>query len=356
MSGRASGRILACFAPFLVLVVGGRVAAQAPSKPPASEPAIDDHARPEELAAARELWTDGLELEKSKKWLEALENFTKVGQIRMTPQVRYHVAFCNEHVGRFVEALNGYQLAVQEARALGDRARDVAENTPARIAAVRGRVARLRIQIDGQLRTSIVLLDGKKLSRALVGHDIPVDPVPHRVELVRAGQVLDVKTMTFSEGATETAVFSVDDPAELESPAAPVLPAAPPVQSNLPSPADSGRLPAYLVAGTGALLLGAGGVFYALREQTIANLRLVCTNGDSGCDPNYLPTENLGRDYTTASRVLFGIGGAALATGITLWFVFGPDEPKATNSKPPLAKPVVGLAPGLGGLHAYGQF
>ncbi len=331
---------MACVASF-----GGSAAATEPIVASAVE-----QPGAEALAAARDLWTGGLELEKSKDWAGALEKFVRVGQVRMTPQVRYHIAFCSEHVGKFVDAMNGYQLALQEARAFGDKARDVAENTPPRIEAVRDRVAKLRVHVEGTLRTSIVLLDGKKLSTALLDQEIPVDPGMHVVEVARAGTVIDRQKITFDEGASQTVEFQVDDPVAVE-----VAPRTPNAWAS-PKPEAPSRLPAYLTAGAGAALLVGAGVTYFLREQTIANIRLTCANGDSGCDPDYTPTEELGRMYTTASRVLLGVGGAAVATGVTLWFVLAPDDGEAAAMTPAEPQLSVGLSPTIGGAVLHGSF
>jgi hypothetical protein len=358
MFGRHSIGAVTCAA--CVCVAAQSAHADTPAPKPSTAQAAEDSTKaaeaptPEELAAARELWMSGLELEKAKDWSGALDKLTKVGHVRMTPQVRYHIAFCSEHLGKYVDALNGYQLAIQEARALGDKARDVAENTPARLEAVRSRIAKLRLHVEGKLRASTLSLDGKKLSRALVDHDIPVDPGAHKVEVRRAGAVVDAKTVTLAEGATAEVSFTINEPIDLDEAdgEAPVEVPLPPA----PAPSGTSRLSAYVTGGAGLALVAGGGVVWALREATIANIRLTCTNGDGGCDPNVEPTEELGRAYTNVGRVLFAAGGAAVVTGVTLFFVLAPDETDATTGKPSVAKAAVGIAPTPGGAVLYGAF
>jgi hypothetical protein len=305
---------------------------------------------PEELAAARELWSRGLELERAKDWAGALSTFEKVGKVRMTPQVRYHIGLASEQLGKLVDALNAYQLAVQEARLAGDKGRDVSENAPARIEVLRGRVAKIRLHIVGRLRTSTLLLDGKKLSPALLEQDIPVDPGKHLVEVRRGDVVFEKSVLELDEGASESMDLRVDDPAT--SPVSALTMEA----SASASESDEGpmRWPAYLTAGAGVAILAAGGTFWALREGTIATIRESCAGADTGCDPTLRSEEDLGRTYTTAGRVLFGVGGAALAAGIVLWIV----PPGGSGSSSAGARPQssVGVSFGPGGVLVRGGF
>ncbi|MBM4359021.1 MAG: hypothetical protein FJ096_13030 [Deltaproteobacteria bacterium] len=306
----------------------------------------------EELAAARELWTKGLELEKQKDFSGALSTFESVGKIRMTPQVRYHIGLESEQLGRLVDALNAYQLAIQEARQLGDKARDVLENTPPRIEALRGRVAKLRVTTTGVIRTSTLLLDDRKISAALLDVDIPVDPGQHTIEARRDGKIVDSKTVALREGGSEAVVLLVDDPKEVAP--------EPPTQATAPTSTGfhfRERWPAYATAGGGVALLATAGVFWGLRGATIANIRETCKSGDTGCNPEYQPTEDLGRAYTTTSVVLVGVGAAAVAAGATLWLVW----PMLHEDAPPTAKaarirPTLGVSPTANGLLLRGSF
>jgi hypothetical protein len=304
----------------------------------------------EELAAARQVFNDGLDLEKKEQWADALAKFALVAKIKMTPQVRYHLARCHERLGRLVDALNGYELAAQEAKAMGDKARDVLENAPPRAAELRSRVAHVRIQVTGTVRSSRILLDGRAVSLALVDTLIPVDPGAHRIEVRRGADVTAERELQLAAAASETVALTIDDPVPSPPPTASTAPPPPP-----PPPPPPSRVPAYATAGAGAALLVGGGVLWGLREATIAAIRETCTGEDTGCDPAFEPTEELGRTYTTVSYVLFGVGGAAVATGVVLWLVLAPPEDTAASgARAPLVR--VGLAPSPGGATLLGGF
>src|SRR5260221_658363 len=72
-----------------------------------------------ELSKARALFQRAIELEQAGNYTQALEQFRDVGQVRMTPQVRFHIATCEEKLGRLVTALGGYELALADAETVG---------------------------------------------------------------------------------------------------------------------------------------------------------------------------------------------------------------------------------------------
>ena len=77
---------------------------------------------PTELAVARRLFNEAEALEKEERWSEAALKIREAIRIKETPGLRYHLAFCEEHMGLLVEAMNDYA-----------RARDlIAQGTPAR--------------------------------------------------------------------------------------------------------------------------------------------------------------------------------------------------------------------------------
>ena len=82
-----------------------------------------------ELEAARKAFAAGIELEKAGDYEGALAKFEETSSVKMTPQVRFHVALCHEKLGRFVEAIEGYELAAKQAEAEGT-APEVAKRAP----------------------------------------------------------------------------------------------------------------------------------------------------------------------------------------------------------------------------------
>jgi hypothetical protein len=310
----------------------------------------------EEIAAARQLFVEAKDLEKKEEWEPALERLRKVAEVKMTPQVRFHVALCEEHLGRLVSALNGFELAAEEARRAGRSAREVAENAPRRAEALRKRVAAVRVDVSGTVRTSRVLIDGKPVAPALFGTQIPLDPGAHTVSVDSGGKTTFSKDVTLAERGRETVEIAIDDP---ETPPEPPPPkptasasAAPPKPPPKPPPLVAReRIPAVIAGGVGVAALAGAGVFFGLRESKFSAVRETC-KGDpqvKKCDSDTEPLFEQGKTYTTVAAVLGGVGVAGLATAGVLWFVLAP-APGAEQ------KSSIRIAPTPGGVRVLGAF
>jgi hypothetical protein len=315
----------------------------APSKDPSKEM----------LAAARQLFKQGLAHEKNDAWQEALASFEKVARVKMTPQVRYHVALCHENLGRLVDALNGFELAVQEAKAAG--AKSVYDQAPLRAAALRERVAYLRITVTGTIRTSRIFIDDRVIDVALLGAQIPVDPGKHLLVVKRGEEVIEQIELDLSEKQREVIELTIDDPEPPPEPKKSPLPLPPPrprIDQGNP------RAPAYITAGAGIVVLAGAGVFFGLRQATLYNLD--CDTIDphplgptaSGCHPDSQPTADLAQTYTHVTNVLAAVGGAAVATGVVLFFVLAPEDEANRET----ARRVIRLAATPGGVMLSGRF
>jgi hypothetical protein len=320
----ASLRRAACLA--LTLALGAVAVPAVVSAQPAGEPKpVQKEPTKEELAAARALFDEALVLERDEKWSEALEKLERVGKVKMTPQVRFHIALCHENLGRLVDAINGFELAVQEARAVG--AKDVMEAAPPRAEKLRARVAQLTFSVEGTVRSSKVFIDGEEVSLALADTKIPIDPGEHLIEVRRDGKVTERREILVDEGETQTIRLRIDDP---EPPPPPDPPPPPPdpvvVTPEVPPEDESVRIPAYVVAGVGVAGLLAAGVLWGLRESSIAKVRCDDPEEFTGCDPRDVPFAEEGERLDVASKVMVGVGGAALVTGVVLWFVLAPDD------------------------------
>ncbi|MBW2524122.1 MAG: hypothetical protein JRI23_08100 [Deltaproteobacteria bacterium] len=278
----------------------------------------------EELAAARQLFKEGLALEKEDQWREALDRFERVAKVKLSPQVRFHVALCNEKLGNLVEAINGFELAEQEARAAGPKAKDVAVNAPARAKELRDRVGYVRLTVTGTIRTSIILLDGRPISEALVDTDIPVEPGVHEISVDRDAETVMTKTVTVERQKVAELELEIDDPEP--PPEDQATGPTPPDGPSAPLDDGSSRWPAYLVGGIGLAGIVAGGVCWGVSRTLLADVRDTCESDNTGCDPSMKATAINGRTYTTVGNIAVPVGGAALATGVVLWFVLGPSE------------------------------
>ncbi len=304
----------------------------------------------EELAAARGLFEEAMTLEAEGQWERALFKLEKVAKIVSTPQVRFHIALCHENLGRLVEAINGFELAAQEAKKSG--AQDVLENAPVRAAALRERVAYLTLEISGEVRVSKIYLDDRQVSFALAGTRIPVDPGAHRVEVRRDDKVIYQMDLELGEAEAHKLEIQIDDPARKPDPDP--VPTPDPTGPTSEPETEMKRIPAYAVAGVGVVSFIISGAFWGLREATVSNIAGSCEDPESltGCDPDNRELEDLAQTYDVTAKVMLGIGFASLASGAVLWFVLAPDNSAPTTGN----APKVSVLPTLGGLLISGAF
>jgi len=322
---------------FRAALLGVSLTLSYPAVAQEDEPAPTREATKEELAAARQLFNEAKDLEAEGEWAEALSRLERVGKVKMTPQVRFHIALCHENLGRWVDAINGFELASQEALKLGDKAQEVAEAAPPRAEKLREKVPHLTLAVEGTVRTSKVYIDGAEVSLALAGTLIPVDPGEHRIEVRRGEEVTQALDITVGEGETENVELQIDDP-EPPEPAPEPWPTKPDPKPPPPPPEEGvGQWPAYVVAGAGAAGIVVGGVLWSLRNNRISQVR--CDDGFSGCNPEDEPIVDQARSFDVGSKASFGIGAGLIATGAVLWFVLWEpenDEP-ATGASASLA-------------------
>lgn len=170
---------------------------------------------PQELATARALFDDAVELEKNKDYAGALGMFRKVATIKSTGIVRYHEGFCAEKLGRWVEALDAYSRAAIEAQ--GDpKQKQALEAAKKADVALRPRVPRLRVKVSMPRKAKYELrIDGTVIAPSLADTPILVDPGKHVVEVTSDGLVAKPHEVTVSEKELK------DVPVELEEPGKP---------------------------------------------------------------------------------------------------------------------------------------
>lgn len=349
-------RILSQILTALFVTVWLGFAPIGPYAPTAWAQSPADEPTEEELAAARQLFKEGLALEKRKQWRQALAKFEKVAKVKLTPQVRFHTALCQEHLGRFVEAINGFELAEQEARAVGPKARQVEVNAPKRAAALRDRIGFVRITVTGTIRTSKILLDGKPVSEGLVDTDIPLDPGAHTISVDSNHETVFERDITIKAQQLETIELPIDDP---EPPPEP--PPGPPDSGPdqvAPTPVDQpSRTPAYVVGGLGIAVGVTGGIFWILAQTTIEEVRPTCTKEDTRCDLDKQGLAEAGETYATVGNILVPIGGAALAAAIVLYFVYAPnDDSSDDDDDAEEPEPELAVVPTPTGLQIVGTF
>ncbi len=292
------------------------------------------HAQPEaEIQQARTLYSQGLTQEAASDWAGALASFEKVARIRMTPQVRFHIARCKENLGRLNEALGGYRLAEHE----GQTTEGVPESVLVEVRHAREslekRVPRLIIERGEGVDSAKIALDGVELGQAQIGREVNVDPGPHLLRVTLADGRKFEKTVQVKEG--ERSQVLLDVPPDIQplagDDASDSSPEAAPADQGVGSSSGSGPMP-WIIGGLGVASLAASGVFYILRNSANDDLEAGCIK--DVCPDTLEDTQSRGENYSMLTGVTLGIGVVGVVVS-AVWLLSGSNPPPATASAPP---------------------
>ncbi|WP_437629946.1 PEGA domain-containing protein [Sorangium sp. So ce854] len=273
----------------------------------------------DELKRARAQFQQATELEQAGNWAAALQRFREVGQVRMTPQVRFHIAVCEENLGRLVAALGGYELALAEADAVGPDFRAEVEQSIGRL---RARIPKLVIVRGKGAASAAVALDGVSLGGTSIGVEVPLDPGPHALTAKAPNHKPFQQTVELKEGGVTRVEVTLEAlPQELLIQAG-ALPEKPP-----------SKVVPYVIGGVGAASLIGSGVLFALRQGALQEMEDACGQGGRSCPPSMQSRYDDLKFYHYGAQVALGVGVVAVgtATAILLLQRKTPKEPAKTS-------------------------
>ncbi|HEX9297413.1 MAG TPA: hypothetical protein VF881_16335 [Polyangiaceae bacterium] len=300
-------------------------ASAAPEGKPAEVSAID---------RARTQFRQGLALETAGDWAGALSLFQQVASVKLTPQVRFHIGLCEEHLGRLAAALGDYEIAAHEA----DEAKvaEVSAQVAARRDELQARIPKLTLVRGSGAEYASLSIDGVSLGSASIGVKLPLDPGPHTVEARATGfKPFSVSFEVAEKESKQVEVKLERLPVAPPSADASATASAAPAERATRAASGTNVLP-FVVGGAGVASLGASTIFFVLRQNAISTLNSQCVlpPGNS-CPPEAQSTYDNGKTYTVLADVTLGLGIVGVGLGTVLWF---------TQKKSPSA-PAVGLAP-----------
>ena len=262
------------------------------------------------LSKARSQFQAGIELEQAGNWGAALEQFREVGQVRMTPQLRFHIGLCEENLGRLVAALGGYELALADADSVGpDFRAEVEEN----IAKLRARIPKIVIARGKGAEAATIELDGIALGASSIGVEVPTDPGPHSVSAKAPGHKPFSATVAVNEEETNTVTVTLEEaatPEEEHTGGGGAVSVGPGTVDKPPS-----RLVPYIVGGAGGVFLIGSGVMFILREGALSDLQDQC---NPACPRSAQGTYDNMVVYHYGAQIALGVGIAAVGTAVTL--------------------------------------
>jgi hypothetical protein len=301
-----------------------------------------------DLEKAKKAFFEGIELENQNKWDEALKRFEAVAKVRMTPQVRFHIALCKEKLGMLIEALHDFELA--EADAKSEKVEAVMKEAPEHAAAIKPRIPKLTIKVPSDVEGLSVTLDGNPIDPQGAEETL-VNPGTHKIEASAEKRKPFSQEITLADGETKSVLVKVPPIGEAPKD-------EPPPKDDTPPPPKTSSGPpvaALVVGGIGvAALIGAGG-FYLARQSVKSDLDSVCGDDRQSCPADKDGAISTGKTYTTLTNVFALVGVVGVGAGIVLYVTAPKDEPKPA---PTTSIKLVPQAPGanVAGFSLTGAF
>lgn len=270
------------------------------------------------LDQARADFQRALELKHAGDWASALKLFREVSQVKMTPQVRYHIATCEENLGQLVVALGGYELALAQAEGMPEEFQTEVE---AAVTSLRARIPKIVIQRGKGAEAANVQLDEVQLGSSKLGTEIPLDPGPHTVMAVAPGFKKSTRTVTLLESATETVIVDLEPLLE----GSPVSPSAARSEKAEAAPSGYGIWP-YVIGGAGVATIVLGTVLLPVSQGKVGEADELCPDRDcrdvsrsDWDEANQIISD--ARTLETVGWVAVGAGTLALGTGVVLFLI-----------------------------------
>ncbi len=306
----------------------------------------------DDINRARRLFQRAVEYEQAKQWGKALELFREVGAVKLTPQVRFHIAWCEENLGRLVAALGGYELALAQADQVGEA---FIQEVKEKVDRLQGVIPKLIVQRGKGGEAATISLDGVELGANSIGVEMPVDPGPHTVTAKAPGREDFMGTVSVSEEEVKTLEVKMKKSATKDS-------------GDGGGGGDVGdkgvwvppdRTVPYIIGGAGGAFLIGAGVLWYLRVDSLNKLEDLCGDGGfEGCQVDTETEKNKANAhlkdaklYTTLSGISAAVGVAAVGVAATMIF---------TEPSPPPKTGAIRFAPAAPGAEAgvsvYGWF
>jgi hypothetical protein len=303
-----------------------------------------------DTAAARALFNDARKLVANKKYTEACPKFEESYRLEAGMGTAFNLADCWEKLGRSASAWAKFLDVAAEAQRSGQAEREKIARS--RAAALEPKLSRLVVEVQGAASGTEVRRDGALVGSASWGTPVPVDPGKHTIEVKAPGKVAFATSVELRAGgdAETVRIPALADATPSATPQA--APAAQPALADTKSRSASAYV-GYGLVGVGVVGVAVGTLFglkYRSKNDEATGLCPLgrCTSPAEVTQHDADVSD--AKSARTLSYVGFGLGAAALATGVAL-IVTSPKSPTATGAR---IEPVV-LAGG-GGLAVGGAF
>jgi tetratricopeptide (TPR) repeat protein len=292
----------------------------------AQAPAQDD------TAEARTRFRAGTAHFNAARYREAAAEFEAAYRLRPHGTIHFNVAQCRDRLGEWPAALRAYSDYLREAPDAKDRAA-----VRASMKRIEGKLATTGVQallVYTEPPGAEVKLEGR--ARGKTPFHLALPPGEYALRLEREGLVPVAREVTIPPDASVTvdvvlAPLPASPSTKVAAPppaAKPNLSAPPPKPAPITGPAlgaepkpdaarANRRLWTWVAAGTAVAAASAGAYYGLAADDAASKLR------DGTFHSNSTALEGDAKSKARTANVLYGLAGAAAATGVTLFFLEG---------------------------------
>jgi hypothetical protein len=298
--------------------------------------------------AAESLFREGKRLMKDHQIAAACEKFEASERLDESVGTLLNLADCREKAGQLASAWADFLKAASVARSLHDGARESEART--RASALEPRLSYLTISVPDANRVEglVIKRDDTTVDQALWNQGVPVDVGSYQISGQAPGHE-PWSTKVQIQGEAQKASVEVprfkqlQDLAPKSKPVAATTPALAPTDQN--DGEDERQAPRHGLTNLRKVSIGvaglsvaslAVGIGFGLESRSLANQSNAICPGTTCGDAHALDLNRSAHRDAIASDILFGIGGAAAAGAVVLWFVGAPPKTADTLTFAPV--------------------
>jgi hypothetical protein len=307
----------------------------------------------EERSAARAAAGQGADAFEAGRFQEAVDLFTRAEAIVHSPIHLIYLARAQLKLGQWVKAYENFNRIKREGAPANAPAavKKAVDDASKELGMLEPQLPQVAAKVKNPTADVEVQMDGTPIPPLLVGLMRPVDPGQHVFVAKSATAASQSVTLDVQPSSRHTVELELK-PLTAPAPVTPVTPAPAPTTTALaPATVDTGaspggangmRIASYAALGLGVVGVGLGTVFIIQAGSTQKEADDLCPS--EPCDPALKPEIDKKDDDAASQRTLalvgYGVGGVALAAGVTLFILSGKKSEAAARA--PSIQPYVG--------------
>ena len=319
-----------------------------------------------ERAGARSAANQGADAFDQGKWAEAVELFGRAEALVHSPIHLSYIARAQLKLGHWVEAYELFNRIKREPleQPVSTATANAVADANRQLTTLDAQLPYVTLVVKGTDTQGVtVTMDGATVPSALIGVLHPVNPGQHKFRATSATQASPEQTVEIKAADRQTVELVLAPTGAAAVPVAPLAAAAAQPVATEPTPppepasssASGMRIGGYVALGVGAVGVGLGTVFLlsANSKQKDADAAFDACGGKACSGPDRANVDSLDSDVATSKTLAltsFVVGGAGLATGVTLLVLSGNHKSEPSAQLAPRLQPWIGYRPlGLSG-------